>query len=46
MGGAGASSKKLVMDPVNEQLEEEAQGLSSGAGVPAEAMVAAVNGGA
>lgn len=44
-GAGGVSSKKVAMDPVLEQQEEEVRGPSSDAGVPAVAAVAAVNGG-
>lgn len=42
--GAALSSKRVAMDPVQELLEEEVRGPSSGAGVLAEAVAAVVNG--
>eukprot|EP00903_Cladosiphon_okamuranus_P010015 g9497.t1 len=40
-GEAAVSSSKVAMDPVQGQLEKEVRGPSSGAGVPAEVVMAA-----
>eukprot|EP00903_Cladosiphon_okamuranus_P010009 g9492.t1 len=45
LGRSSRRNKRVAMDPVQEQLEEEVRGPSSGADVPAETVAAAaVNG--